>query len=46
VYGFDDVQVALPTNVKLKVISLKILIDKAKIYTTHAALNISSNPGS
>src|SRR6218665_2059836 len=34
-----SVHVVLPTNVKLKVISLKILILKAKINTTHVALN-------
>ena len=39
VYGFADVHVVVLTTVKLKVIYLKILIFKAKINTTHVALN-------
>jgi len=46
VYGSRDAHVVVPTNVKLKVISLKMLIFKAKINTTHVALNISSMAGS
>jgi len=38
--------VVVLTNVKLKVISLKTLILKAKISTTHVALNIDSKTGS
>ena len=37
-----DVHVLVPTNVKLKVLSRKILIFKAKINTTHITLNIGS----
>jgi len=40
VYGTADVHAVVPTNVKLKVISLKVLIFKAKINTTHVALNV------
>jgi len=39
VYCSADGHVVVPTNVKLKVISLKILIFKAKINKTHVALN-------
>src|SRR6218665_696821 len=46
VYGSGDVNVVVPTNEKLKVISLTILIFNAKINTTHVALNISSKAGS
>src|SRR6218665_361959 len=46
VYSSGDVHVVVPTNVKLKVISLKTLIFKAKISTTHVALNISCKAGS
>jgi len=46
VYGSGDVHVVVPTNAKLKVISLTILIFNAKINTTHVALNISSKAGS
>ena len=38
-YGSADVHVVVPTNGKLKVISLKILFFKAKTNTTHIALN-------
>jgi len=46
VYSFGDVHVVVPTNAKLKVISHKTLIFKAKISTTHVALNIISKAGS
>jgi len=38
-YGSADVHVVVPTNVNLKVISLKVLFFKAKTNTTHVALN-------
>jgi len=41
VYDSGDVHVFVPTNEKLHVLSLKILIFKAKINITHVALNIS-----
>ena len=43
VYGSEDFHV-VPANEKLKVISLKVSIFKAKINTPHVTLNISFNP--
>jgi len=46
IYAAISTVVVLTNNVKLKVISLKTLIFKAKISTTHVALNIGSKTGS
>src|SRR6218665_395304 len=46
VYSSGYVHVVVPPNVKLKVTSLKTIIFKVKISTTHVAQNISSKAGS